>query len=51
MKEIIEGRPMKKSKENCVASYEGWLKWCDSFRLKIKYLIPAKEAIASEIAI
>jgi hypothetical protein len=51
MKEIIERKPMKKNKENCVASYEGWLKWCDSYRLQEKYLIPAKEAIKHEISI
>ena len=51
MTEIIEGKPLKKNKENCIASYEGWLKWCDSFRLKMKYLVPAKEAITNEVSV
>ena len=43
---IAAGKAIGVLKENCIASYEGWLKWCDSFRLKTMYLAPAKAVIA-----
>jgi len=42
---IKEDKCIGFSKENCVASYSGWLKWCDSHRLRNKYLVPAREVI------
>lgn len=51
MKRIIEHKKTGTSPEGSIASYEGWLKWCDSYRLQEKYLIPAKEAIKHEISI
>ena len=45
MNRIILNKDIGVEKENCIASYNGWLKWCDSFRLKNKYLSPAMEVI------
>ena len=42
MTAIINHEHIGVEKENCVASYGGWLKWCDSHRLQEKYLVPAK---------
>jgi hypothetical protein len=42
---IVAGKKIGVLKENCIASYEGWLKWCDSFRLRMKYLLLAKAVV------
>lgn len=46
MNSIISEKPLNVSKKNCIASYEGWLNWCNSFNLKQKYLEPAKEVLS-----
>lgn len=34
------GNMMNYSEWCCINSYKGWLKWCDSFRLQQKYVVP-----------
>lgn len=48
MTAIINHEHIGVEKENCVASYGGWLKWCDSHRLQEKYLVPAMEVLYAD---
>ena len=42
MLKIMNGLDIGVCEENCIGSYNGWLKYCDSYRLNQKYLVPAK---------
>lgn len=37
---VESGNMMNYSEWCCINSYKGWLKWCDSFRLQQKYVVP-----------
>lgn len=37
---VGSGNMMNYSEWCCINSYKGWLKWCDSFRLQQKYVVP-----------
>jgi uncharacterized iron-regulated protein len=38
MKYLKSKKQLSESDICSIRSYEGWLKWCDSFRLKRKYM-------------
>lgn len=44
-RKIRKGTPISYKDWCSFNSYKGWLDWCDSFRLKMKYVVPIQTAM------